>query len=57
MTTNTLTVRKGYVNNQLVVAHEYNGMDADLSHYTYKGETFEGLIAFSNPVSTETIQY
>lgn len=54
---NTITIKKGYVGNELVVATEYNGMDANLSHYNYKGKKYNGNIAFTKPFSIETVQY
>lgn len=57
MEANILTVKKGYVGSNLVIAYEYTGMDEGLSHYTYKGKKHAGLVAFSNPFSTETITY
>jgi len=54
---NTLRITKGYINGELVEAREYNGMDAGLDHYTYKGKTYSGNVGFTNPISTEVINY
>ena len=46
-----MTVTRGYVGTELVIAFEYDGLDAGLNHYTFKGVTYAGTVKFDYVVS------
>ena len=51
-----MTVTKGYVGTELVTAFTYDGLDAGLNHYNFKGKTYAGTVKFDYVVASEKLE-
>ena len=51
-----MTVTSGYVGKELVTAFTYEGTDAGLNHYQFKGKTYAGTVKFDYVVSSEKLE-
>jgi hypothetical protein len=51
-----MTVTSGYVGTELVTAFTYEGMDAGLNHYYFKGKTYAGVVKFDYVVASEKLE-
>lgn len=51
-----MTVTSGYVGTEFVTAFTYEGADAGLNHYYYKGKTYAGTVKFDHVVSSERLK-
>lgn len=47
-----MTVTSGYVGSELVTAFTYEGADAGLNHYYFKGKIYAGTVKFDYVVSS-----
>jgi hypothetical protein len=46
-----MTLTSGYVQNELVTAFTYEGADACLNHYYFRGKCYSGVVKFDYIVS------
>lgn len=51
------TKTTGYVGSDLVIEYSYPGKDSGLSHYSFKGKTYVGIVKFNSVVSKKPIAY
>ena len=47
-----MTVISGYINSELVTSFVYDGEDAGLNHYYYKGKIYAGVVKYTYVVSS-----
>lgn len=51
-----MVVTSGYVGKELVTAFTYEGADAGLNHYYFKGKTYAGTVEFTSIISSEKLE-
>ena len=51
-----MTVTSGYVGKELVTAFTYEGADAGMNHYYFKGKMYAGTVRFTSAVSSVKLE-